>query len=168
DLVIVGDAGGDGGFVAGWQGPLLVLEKGRAPERVTPREEAPQQLLASSSIDGSSFLALTSRLLGVSERRLFRAVIGVRRVAQAHGHMGASREFSLTGLSFSLPVALACRERILISFYIPNAGERLTLEAEVARSFPDPEDGSSCYGARFVGLSDADVGLLRRFVWAEH
>ena len=167
DLVVIGDAGRAPGLAGWWQGPLLVLEKGRAPEHVTPRAGAAQQVTASSSIDERTFLTLTSQLLGVSERRLFRAVIGVKRAGQAHVHMGASREFSLTGLSFSAPADLAVGERVLVSFYIPGARQRVSLEAEVARSFPDPEDGSLCYGARFPGLSSADADLLKRFVWAE-
>jgi hypothetical protein len=160
DLVVIGDAGRATGLAGWWQGPLLVLEKGRAPEHVTPRAGAAQQVTASSSIDERTFLTLTSR-------RLFRAVIGVKRAGQAHVHMGASREFSLTGLSFSAPADLGVGERVLVSFYIPGARQRISLEAEVARSFPDPEDGSRCYGARFPGLSSADADLLKRFVWAE-
>ena len=124
-------------------------------------------MAASSSIGEPAFLALTSRLLGVCERRLFRAVIGIRRTAQDHVSMGASREFSLTGLSFSLDADLAQGERILISFYIPGAGTRVSLEGEIVRSFSDPEDGSGCFGARFVRLSAEEQHLLKRFVWAE-
>ncbi|HEY5999879.1 MAG TPA: PilZ domain-containing protein [bacterium] len=167
DLLIVGDAGRAAGRTGRWRGPLLVLEKGRDPDDVTPRDGAAQQVTASSSVGERTFLALTSRLLGVSERRLFRAVIGVKRARQAHVHMGASREFSLTGLSFTAPAELAVGERIVVSFYVPGAGQRVALEAEVARAFPDPEDGSTCYGARFAGLSPAEEDVLRRFVWAE-
>jgi len=167
DLVITGDAGRVAGPAGRRRGPLLVLEKGRAPELVTPREGAEHQVTASSSIDERSFLTLTSRLLGVSERRHFRAVIGVKRARHAHVHMGASREFSLTGLSFSVPADLAVGERVVVSFYVPGARQRVSLESEVARVFPDPEDGAPCYGARFVGLSAAEEDVLRRFVWAE-
>ena len=52
------------------------------------------------------------------------------------------------------------------AFFCANCGA-VSLEAEVARSVPDPEDGSRCYGARFPGLSSADADLLKRFVWAE-
>jgi c-di-GMP-binding flagellar brake protein YcgR len=55
----------------------------------------------------------------------------------------------------------------VISFYVPSAQRRYSLEAEVVRTFVDPEDGSDCYGARFVGLSADEQQALKRFVWAE-
>lgn len=167
DLVVIGDASQAARPPGWWDGALLVLEKGRAPDLVTPIGSGERQMTASSSIGEGTFLALTSRLLGVSERRLFRAVIGIKRTGQAHVHMGASREFSLSGFSFSLGVELLQGERVLISFYVPGAGGRVSLEGEVARSFVDPEDGSRCFGARFVGLSAEDQTVLKRFVWAE-
>jgi hypothetical protein len=167
DLVVIGDTSQAARSPGWWEGALLVLEKGRAPDFVTPIGDGSQQVTASSSIGESAFLALTSRLLGVSERRLFRAVIGIKRAGQAHVHMGASREFSLTGFSFSLEVALLQGERILVSFYVPGANSRVSLEGEVVRSFADPEDGSSCFGARFVGHSVEEQQVLKRFIWAE-
>lgn len=165
DLVVIGDTGFGSRPRGWWSGALLVLEKGRAPDLVTPIDAAGRQVTASSSIDERAFLALTSRLLGVSERRLFRAIIGVKRAGPAHVHMGASREFSLTGLSFSLGVELQPGERVVVSFFVPGAGGRVSLESEIARSFVDPEDGSSCFGARFVGLSAEEQQVLKRFVW---
>lgn len=165
DLVVIGDTGFASRPRGWWSGALLVLEKGRAPDLITPIGEGDRQLAASSGIDGRAFLSLTSRLLGVSERRLFRAIIGVKRAGQDHVHMGASREFSLTGLSFTLAADLRSGERVLISFYVPGARSRISLEGEIARSFADPEDGSSCFGARFVGLSAEEQLVLKRFVW---
>jgi len=165
DLVIIGDTGFASRPRGWWTGALLVLEKGRAPDLVTAIGPGDRQVAASSSIDERAFLALTSRLLGVSERRLFHAIIGVKRAGQVHVHMGASREFSLTGLSFSLAEELQPDERIVVSFFVPGARSRVSLEAAVARSFVDPEDGSRCYGARFVGLSAEEQTVLKRFVW---
>lgn len=167
DLVVIGDTGHEVRPAGWWPGALLVLEKGRPPEYLSSLGEGDRRMAASSSIDERSFLALTSRMLGVSERRLFCAVIGIKRAGNIHVHMGASREFSLTGLSFSLAVELHQGERIVVSFYIPGARRRVFLEAAVVRSFTDPADGSSCYGARFAGLSAEEAGMLRRFVWAE-
>ncbi len=167
DLVVIGDTSYDSRPRGWWNGALLVLEKGRAPDYLSPLGEGERRMAASSSIDERSFLALTSRMLGVSERRLFCAVIGIKRVGNTHVHMGASREFSLTGLSFALAVELRQGERIVVSFYIPGARRRVSLEAEVMRAFADPGDGSSCYGARFVGLGDEEREMLKRFVWAE-
>lgn len=167
DLVVIGDSSHAARPPGWWDGALLVLEKGRAPGLVTPIGGGSLQMAASSSIGERDFLALTSRLLGVAERRLFRAVIGVRRPGQDHVYMGASREFSLTGLSFALAVDLPPSERILISFFVPGARRRVSLEGEVVRSFPDPEDGSRCFGARFVGLAAEEQQVLKRFVWAE-
>lgn len=167
DLVVIGDAGHAAKPAGWWAGALLVLEKGRAAGLVTPIGAGERQLTASSSIDERSFLALTSRLLGVSERRLFRAVIGVRRPDDPHVHMGASREFSLTGLSFALGSELRPGERVQVSFYVPSAQRRYALEAEIVRSFADPEDGTACFGARFVALSADEQHALKRFVWAE-
>ena len=167
DLVVIGDTSQAARSPGWWGGALLVLEKGRAPDLVIPIGSGSQQVAVSSSIGERAFLSLTSRLLGVSERRLFRAVIGVRRTGQKHVHMGASREFSLTGLSFSLGVDLLQGERVQVSFYIPGARTRVSLAGEVVRSFADPEDGSSCFGARFVGLSADEHQVLKRFVWAE-
>lgn len=167
DLVVIGDTGFASRPRGWWSGELLVLEKGRAPDLVTPIGGGDRQVVASSGIDERAFLALTSRLLGVAERRFFRAVIGVKRAGQAHVHMGASREFSLTGLSFALAADLRPGERIVISFYVPGASSRTSLGGEVARSFSDPDDGSSCFGARFVGLSADEQRILKRFVWGQ-
>jgi len=167
DLVVIGDSGHAARAPGWWDGALLVLEKGRAPDLVTPIGRGAQQVAASSSIGERAFLSLTSGLLGVSERRLFRAVIGIRRTGQDHVHMGASREFSLTGLSFSLGVDLAQGERVLVSFYVPGARSRVSLEGEVVRAFSDPEDGSACFGARFIGLSADEQQVLKKFVWFE-
>jgi hypothetical protein len=167
DLVVVGD-GNLGVLRPEWRsGALLVLQKGRAPDAVVPLGDGERQLVASSSIDARSLLALTSRMLGVSERRLFCAVIGIKREGDGHLHMGASREFSLTGLSFSLAEALRPAEQVVVSFHIPGAGRRVHLRAEIVRSFPDPDDGAACYGARFVHLGDQERDLLKAFVWAE-
>jgi hypothetical protein len=167
DLVVIGDISYAACAPGWWDGALLVLEKGRAPDLVTPIGATERQVVASSSAGERTFLALTSRLLGVSERRLFHAVIGIKRVGHPHVHMGASREFSLTGLSFQLGVSLQQGERILISFYVPGARSRVSLEGEIVRAFPDPDDGSGCFGARFVGLSADEQQVLKRFVWGE-
>jgi hypothetical protein len=167
DLVVIGDTGFAVQPPGWWDGALLVLEKGRDSDLVTPIGAVQLQVTASSSIGERPFLALTSRLLGVSERRLFRAVIGVKRAGREHVHMGASREFSLSGLSFALREELLQGERVMISFYIPGARRRVSLEGEVVRSFTDPEDGSGCYGARFVRLSPDEQQVLKRFVWEQ-
>lgn len=167
DLVLIGDARQAALNPGWWDGALLVLEKGRPADLVAPIGPGTHRMAASSSIGEREFLSLTSRLLGVSERRLFRAVIGIRRAGQEHVYMGASREFSLTGLSFSLAVDLKISERILISFFIPGARRRVALEGEVVRDFADPEDGSRCFGARFLGLSTDEQLVLKQFVWAE-
>jgi hypothetical protein len=167
DLVIIGDTDAVARPPGWWDGALLVLEKGRDPDLVTPIGARSQQVLAASGIGERPFLALTSRLLGVSERRLFRAVIGIRRAGQHHVHMGASREFSLSGLSFTLGEDLQQGERVMISFYVPAARSRVSLEGEVVRSFADPEDGSGCFGARFVRLSPDEQQVLKRFVWEQ-
>jgi len=167
DLMVIGDTDFHARGPGCWEGALLVLEKGRAPDLVTPIGSGSQRFTASSSIGERAFLTLTSRLLGVSERRLFRAIIGVRRAGQDHVHMGASREFSLTGLSFSLGADLPEGERVLFSFYVPGASGRVSLEGEIVRSFVDSDDGSSCFGARFVGLSAEEQQVLKRFVWEQ-
>lgn len=167
DLLITGDAEHASRTRGWWSGALLVLEQGRAPDLVTPLGEGDRQLAASSGIGERAFLALTSRLLGVSERRLFRAIIGVKRAGQAHVFMGASREFSLSGLSFGVAVELRPGEQVVISFCVPGTRTRISLAVEVVRSFVDPEDGSCCYGARFVALSAEERQVLRRFVWGQ-
>ncbi len=167
DLVVIGDISQAARPPGWWDGPLLVLEQGRATDTVTSIGAGTQQMTASGSIGERALLALTSRLLGVSERRLFRAVIGIRRAGQGHVYMGASREFSLTGFSFTLGESLLQGERVLISFYIPGARGRVSLEGEIARTFVDPEDGSSCFGARFVSLSADEQQMIKRFVWVE-
>jgi hypothetical protein len=167
DLVVIGDAGFASLPPHWWDGALVVLEKGRPPDQVSPIGDGERQVTAASGIPERAFLALTSKLLGVSERRLFRAVIGIRRAGHEHVHMGASREFSLTGLSFSLGAELLQGERVLVSFYVPGARTRVSLQGDVVRAFVDLEDGSSCFGARFVGLSPQEQELIRRFVWAE-
>lgn len=112
----------------------------------------------------ASLLDVTSRLLHISERRLFRAVIGVAKQGDPGITMGRSEDFSLSGIAFKIDRALKKGDVVTISFFVPGSDKRLSLDAEVARSSVDPADGAVYYGARFVNLSPQVQDTLRKFV----
>ncbi len=95
-----------------------------------------------------AFLEMTSRLLYISERRLFKAVISIAPKGRDETYLGKSLNFSMSGMAFKVEKPLNVGDILTISFFIPNSDERLSIDAEVMRNSIDPDDGSVYYGAR--------------------
>jgi hypothetical protein len=112
-----------------------------------------------------AFLELTARMLRVSERRTFRALIRVLRTRTRESAMGTSQDFSLSGMSFRTPLALERGEPVVISLHLPGGRGSMQLLAEITREAVDPADGEAYYGARFGGLEPEVRAMLRDFVW---
>lgn len=111
-----------------------------------------------------AFLEMTSRLLYISDRRLFKTVISVSPKGSENIFLGKSMNFSTTGLAFKLDRELSVGDVVVLSFFTPDSEDRLRVEAEVTRCSVDPEDGSSYYGARFLGVKGAVRRELELFI----
>jgi hypothetical protein len=165
-------------------GPDLVLWSDRVRRGARPAVQRPQLVMRPDGegvlfVEGSRppvaffswplpeevFLELTARMLRVSERRSFRALIRVLRTRTRESAMGTSQDFSLSGVAFRTSLTLQCGEPIVVSLHLPGGRGSVQLLGEVSRQAIDPADGEPYYGARFVGLEPEVRTLLRDFVW---
>lgn len=129
-----------------------------------PEVKAKDTYFLSWPIDKAAFLEITSRLLYISERRLFNALITVTLKDKNESYMGSSENFSLTGVAFKVDAALNTGMTVTISFFVPNLGKRVNLDAEVVRTSLDPVTGLVYYGARFLNLTPEAKAILSQFV----
>ncbi|MDP2166895.1 MAG: PilZ domain-containing protein [Thermodesulfovibrionales bacterium] len=159
DIVITGEAAFRGLSGEAKDIPRIVIVDGKPPEE---RLKNVRYLMWPE--DKEHMLEITSQMLHVSERRLFKAVIGIERKGEKAMYMGRSENFSETGLAFKVDTALKAGDTVLVSFYVMGIDKRVSLEAEVARSGVDPDDGSAYYGARFINLTHKDKEILSGFV----
>lgn len=111
-----------------------------------------------------AFLEMTSRLLYISERRLFKTVISITMRGKNNVFMGRSLNFSMSGMAFKSDRPLNSGDILTISFFIPGSDERLSVDAVVMRSSIDPDGGAVYYGARFFGIGKDIRNALERFI----
>ncbi|MBI4822730.1 MAG: PilZ domain-containing protein [Nitrospirae bacterium] len=111
-----------------------------------------------------AFLEITARLLYISERRVFNALITITSKDKNETFIGRSENFSMTGIAFKCDKPLSRTDNVIISFYVTGLSRRVSLEAEVMRSAIDPTDGTTYYGARFINLSAETKAILTRFI----
>lgn len=111
-----------------------------------------------------AFLEMTSRLLYISERRVFRTVITASYKGRPETFLGKSLNFSMSGMAFKLDKPLKIGDILAISFFIPNSDERLNIDMEVMRISNDPADGSVYYGAKFLNIEKGAKEDLDNFI----
>jgi len=144
--------------------PQLVLSASGEGVRVDEGARPPLARFA-WPLEAEVFLEITARMLRVSERRSFRALIRVLRSRTRESAMGTSQDFSLSGMAFRTAMPLTIGEPVVISLHLPGGRGSIQLLAQVSRESLDPADGEPYYGARFVGLEPSVRALLRDFVW---
>lgn len=110
------------------------------------------------------FLEMTSRLLYVSERRLFTTVITIVHKGKKEPFFGKSVNFSMSGMAFKSDNLLRQGDILTISFYLPACYKRVTLEVEVMRNSIDPQDRSLYYGARFLNMEHSVKDAFEDFI----
>lgn len=110
------------------------------------------------------FLEMTSRLLYISERRLFTTVITIMPKGKEEPCFGRSVNFSMSGMAFKSDKLLKQGDILTISFYIPDCDKRVKVEVEIMRNSVDPQDRSLYYGARFLNIEDNVKDELESFI----
>lgn len=111
-----------------------------------------------------AFLRLTSRLLAVSPRRSFKALIRILPKGDTITYMGESEDFSLTGIGFRTNRTLQQGDEVAISFSVPANRQAANFEAEVVRCLPCHVDDATRYGARYVNLASDTEEVMNKFI----
>jgi hypothetical protein len=164
DLVVLGEQVHRGPGAALRQ-PRIVVREQLQPTVQVVDGSRPPLALAGWPLPEGTFLELTARMLRVSERRIFRALIRILRPRVQESVMGTSLDFSITGMALRSGTALELGEPVVISLHLPGGKGSLRLLSEVTRVASDPTDASTFYGARFLNLDQPTRQSLREFVW---
>lgn len=165
DLVVLGEAVHRtlGGVLTR---PQIVVRREPTPAVQVVDGARPALAFAGWPLPEATFLELTARMLRVSERRTFRALIRIFRPRVRESLMGISLDFSLSGMALRTDQALELGETLVISLHLPGGKGSLSLLSEVTRTATDPTDGTTYYGARYVNLDPPTRQTLREFVWS--
>lgn len=164
DLVVLSDRVHQGAG-AGLRQPRIVVRLEPQPSVRVVDGSRPPLAFAGWPLPEATFLELTARMLRVSERRTFRALIRILRPRVRETVMGTSLDFSITGMALRTETALELGETVVISLHLPAGRGSLSLLSEVTRVASDPTDASTFYGARFLNLDPPTRQSLREFVW---
>jgi hypothetical protein len=159
DLIIIGGDGFKKLPAETQEVPKMVVLNGTIPEK------APNNaFFAVLPLSEEAFLETTSRLLYISERRLFKTVISVTHKGKDKTYLGRSMNFSMSGMAFKVDEILITGDALTMGFFIPGTEKRLSVEAEVMRSSIDPEDNAFYYGAKFTTIDDETKTALEGFI----
>lgn len=88
--------------------------------------------------------------------------------ARLHGTLisGVSRNISGGGISFRSPVQLVPRDRLSLSFYLPEQDGKIASKAAVVHSHPDPErEGQWIVACNFERMAITDRERIIRFLF---
>ena len=149
-----------------WLGqmPVIVVKESTPPTTML-REAADRNLLITGwPLEKSRFLDITSSMLSIAPRRVFRTLIRIFSEGDDIGSLGQSADFSLSGMAFKAEMRFSRGDEITISFSIPEASDSLRIGIEIVRSASAGEDGRSVYGARFLNVAAEDRRLLTTFI----
>lgn len=146
------------------QHPHVVVRTGAASGVTIPAHARPPVAWVSWPVDDDVFLEITARMLRVSERRTFRALIRVFVPRSGQWFMGRSEDFSLTGLAFHCDRSFAPGEPLVVSLHLPGRAGGVEFSVEVTREVVNPADGKTYLGARFVRLEPAVRRKLDDFI----
>lgn len=145
--------------------PQIVVRREASPGVQVVEGARPALAYAGWPLAETTFMELTARMLRVSERRIFRALIRILRPRIRESFMATSLDFSLTGIALRTDHLLELGETVVISLHLPGGKGSLRLLSEVTRLATDPTDGSTYYGARYLNLDPPTRRSLREFVW---
>lgn len=164
DLIIAGPQLAGHQVLRGLSVPRMVIDDSGAAAADLAGIGRPEPTILSWPCTRGVFLEATAALLKIEPRKPFRAMIRVGLRGQEQMSLAESRDYSLSGMSFSSQGYFAEGARIGLSVSPPDQPERLMLEARVVRTFRDESDGAMVFGVEFFGLDPRRRELLRRFV----
>ena len=139
--------------------PKLIITDGTFPEG-----KSGNNYFINWPISKDTFLEVTSKLLSVSERRIFKTIISIIRKGDVKTSMGQSFDFSMSGMSFKADGTFNTGDILKLGFFLPNFNERLSFDVEVIRSCFDPADASIHYGARFLNIEGKIKDAIEVFI----
>jgi len=144
--------------------PFIVLKDGTPPVALV-RDAAERNLLITGwPLQRGQFLEITSRMLSVAPRRVFRTLIRIFVEGESVGSLGQSTDFSRSGVAFKTERRLKRGDKITISFSLPEENTSLRLGAEIVRVAQDNREKGAFYGARFATLTVSKMILLNSFI----
>jgi hypothetical protein len=149
-----------------WLGqmPVIVVKEGTPPTTML-REDTDRNLLITGwPLARARFLGITSSMLSIAPRRIFRTLIRIFTEGDDIGSLGQSTDFSLSGMAFKTEKGLVRGDEITISFSIPEASRSLRIGVEIVRGGAAGEDGRTPYGARFLDIDAGNRRLLTTFI----
>jgi hypothetical protein len=144
--------------------PVIVLKDGTPPVALVRGAAQRNLMITGWPLQRGQFLEITSRMLSVAPRRVFRTLIRIFVDGESVGSLGQSKDFSRSGVAFKTERRLKRGEKITISFSLPEEDTSLRLGAEVVRVAPDQSEGNVHYGARFMALPANKMSLLNSFI----
>jgi len=120
--------------------------------------------VVNTPIEGKSLLKLTSKVLGIPDRKYISILVQVR-VTQpkATTIFGKSRDLSEGGIMVETNQTLVVHDQVVVSFLIPGADRMIQTEALVTRETAKAGGGRR-YGLKFLGLQDEDSSIVADFV----
>ncbi len=165
DLLILGDESHRLLSAAARGVQKLVISEEIPPGNIIRTREGRNSVRIGWPVGRKAFKELTSRLLSVPERRLFRTPVLIAPEKADVSLRGSSEDFSLAGMSFRTAGNLEPEEKITVSFGSHEQRPGLRLDARVVRRHPEQDRQSTFYGARFDELTQEERHALERFVW---
>lgn len=146
------------------QYPIIVIKEGTPPVTMTGTSSNRNLLITGWPIQRGDFLDMTSRMLSIPPRKVFRTIIRVYGVDDEIGTLGQSVDFSLSGIAFRTSREFAANSAIVISVTLPETDRRLLLKAVIQRSDPAGRDGNILYGASLGKITAAEKNMLNAFI----
>lgn len=163
DLVILGEEAHQAAL-SSFQRPRIVVFAGGKAEVTMPANSRPPLARVPWPIDEATFLEVTARMLRVSERRTFRALIRILPPGSSDWFLGRSEDFSLTGLAFHADRAFVPGDPLVVSLHLPGDEGAIQFDVVVTREAVDPHHRTAYYGARFVQLAPETRRKLQDFI----
>lgn len=163
DLIVTGAKVHHGLMYKARKVPMIVVKENTPPVALINQLENRNLVITGWPIEKENFLEITSRMLFIAPRKIFRTIIRIFPEGEEFGLLGQSCDFSLTGVAFTSSRSIPTGQSVEISFSVPKANRSLRLGAEVVRE-ADGDAGGKLYGARFVDLSSEQSRTLNAFV----
>lgn len=146
------------------QYPIIVIKEGTPPVTMAGTSSNRNLIITGWPLQKGDFLEMTSQMLAIPPRKVFRTIIRVYAGDDEIGSLGQSVDFSLSGIAFKTSREFSVGSRIIISVTLPETEERLRLHAVIQRCNLAGRDGNTIYGASMKEIPAADKRMLRDFI----
>lgn len=144
--------------------PRLIIQDSDSFNPTIHESKDKEYGIASWPVEDGAFLELTSSMLNLPERKVFRTLIRIFPFGKETFYIGQSENFSLTGIAFKSEANLNHGDGVTISFHVPVISANLKLDAKVVREYYIKDSDATFYGARFIDVDDKDKDILFKFV----